>query len=307
MKYSKPALTHEQQADLLISRGMLGDRDRIISHLSAVNYYRLSGYWHTFRLPSSHQFSSNTTLEKVWTRYVFDRRLRLCVLDALERLEVYFRGQLAYHFAHEFPCPFAYADDPAALPNLSQDRRNRFLAMLADDLESSKEVFVEHFRRQYGNDHAYMPVWVATEIMTFGNLLTMYQGAPNPIKQRIATSLGVHDRVLGSWILSLNTIRNIGAHHSRLWNRVLGTKPMIPAHKNDPNWHVPVAVGNDRVFGVLTILKYCIDRIAPQSSWSERLFDLIDSYSDIPLKSMGFPPAWQSCPIWSSKPNARSK
>jgi abortive infection bacteriophage resistance protein len=127
MKYSKPALTREQQADLLISRGMLGDRDRFISQLSAVNYYRLSGYWHTFRLLPAHDFSPNTTFDKVWTRYVFDRRLRLCVMDALERLEVYFRGQLAYHFAHEFNCPFAYADDPAALPNLRSDRRNHFL------------------------------------------------------------------------------------------------------------------------------------------------------------------------------------
>lgn len=79
MKYSKAALTREQQADLLISRGMIGDRDYIVSQLSAVNYYRLSGYWHTFRLLPAHDFSPNTTLDKVWTRYVFDRRLRLCV------------------------------------------------------------------------------------------------------------------------------------------------------------------------------------------------------------------------------------
>jgi abortive infection bacteriophage resistance protein len=306
MKYTKPALSLVEQADLLISRGMLGDREQIIRQLSAVNYYRLSGYWHTFRLPNSHDFSPNTTFDKVWMRYVFDRRLRLCVMDALERLEVYFRGQLAYHFAHEFKCPFAYAVNPLALPNLSLDRRTRFLAMLADDLDSSKEVFVAHFRNQYGGDHPYMPVWVATEIMTFGNVLTMYQGAPNPIKMKIAAPLGIHDAVLSSWLLALNTIRNICAHHSRLWNRKLGNMPMIPKQKNDPNWRVPIAVGNDRVFGVLTILKYCLDRIAPQSSWSERLFELLDSYSEIPLNSMGFPQNWQSCPIWLVK-SKRSK
>ncbi len=241
MKYSKPALTREQQADLLISRGMMGDRDHIISQLSAVNYYRLSGYWHTFRLSGSHDFSPNTTFDKVWLRYVFDRRLRLSVVDALERLEVYFRGQLAYQFAHQFNCPFAYADDPAALPNLRSDRRNRFLTMLADDL--------------------------------------------------------------GSWLLALNTTRNICAHHSRLWNRKLGTMPMIPNRKNDPNWHDPVPVGNDRVFGVLTILKYSLDRISPQSSWTARVMDLLDSYPTIPLKSMGFPNDWKNCPIWSTKPS----
>ncbi len=67
MKYTKPALTRKQQADLLISRGMTGDRDQIITQLSAVNYYRLSGYWHTFRLLPAHDFSPNTTFDKVWT------------------------------------------------------------------------------------------------------------------------------------------------------------------------------------------------------------------------------------------------
>jgi abortive infection bacteriophage resistance protein len=69
MKYTKPALSLVDQADLLISRGMLGDREQIIRQLSAVNYYRLSGYWHTFRLPNSHDFSPNTTFDKVWMRY----------------------------------------------------------------------------------------------------------------------------------------------------------------------------------------------------------------------------------------------
>jgi abortive infection bacteriophage resistance protein len=300
MKYSKPALTHKEQADLLLSRGMSGDRDEMITKLSSVNYYRLSGYWHTFRQHPSHDFSPNTTFDKVWERYVFDRHLRLVVMDALERLEVFFRGALAYQFAHQFQDPFAYAEDPNALPNLRQDRRDKFLAKLAEDVEHSKEVFVEHFLRRYGSEHAYMPVWAATEIMTFGHVLTMYQGAPDSIKRPIAKLLGIHDRVLGSWLLALNTVRNFCAHHSRLWNRQLGTKPMIPERKNGLEWHVPISVSNERLFGVLTILKYCMDRIAPQSSWAMRLKSLLQEFPNIPLSSMGFPRDWISCPIWSS-------
>ncbi len=70
MKYTKPALSLVEQADLLIYRGMLGDREQIIRQLSAVNYYRLSGYWHTFRLPNSHDFSTKKTFGEVWLRYV---------------------------------------------------------------------------------------------------------------------------------------------------------------------------------------------------------------------------------------------
>jgi hypothetical protein len=43
MKYTKPALSLVEQADLLISRGMLGDREQIIRQLSAVNGYLLEG------------------------------------------------------------------------------------------------------------------------------------------------------------------------------------------------------------------------------------------------------------------------
>ena len=74
--------------------------------------------------------------------------------------------------------------------------------------------------------------------------------------------------MLKSWLLALNTVRNICAHHSRLWNRELGTKPKIPA--KDMAWQV-VLVKNDRIFGILTICKFCLDRIAPQSGWPDRL------------------------------------
>lgn len=47
-----------------------------------------------------------------------------------------------------------------------------------------------------------------------------------------------------------------------VWNRKLGIMPMIPNRKNDSDWHQPIVVGNDRVFGVLTLLKYSLDRVA---------------------------------------------
>lgn len=51
MRYSKPPLTFEQQADKLLQRGMTGDRNLIVSRLRSVSYFRLSGYWYPFRQP----------------------------------------------------------------------------------------------------------------------------------------------------------------------------------------------------------------------------------------------------------------
>ena len=100
MKYDKPPLSFDEQADRLIQRGMTGDRELMKTQLAAVNYYRLSGYWYPFRNPDD-TFKPGTTFEMVWQRYAFDRRLRLLVMDAIERLEVAIRSQLAYHHAHK--------------------------------------------------------------------------------------------------------------------------------------------------------------------------------------------------------------
>ena len=99
MKYSKHALTFDEQADLLIARGLLCDRDELLGRLRSVSYYRLSGYWYPFRR-SDDSFTDGTTLETVWRRYTFDRRFRLVVLDAIERIEVCVRTELVYLLAH---------------------------------------------------------------------------------------------------------------------------------------------------------------------------------------------------------------
>lgn len=123
------------------------------------------------------------------------------------------------------------------------------------------------------------------------------------IEQQVASVFGVPDTVMESWLLALNTVRNICAHHSRLWNRELGNEPMIPLARDYPEWHTPVQVRNERLFGILTICKHCLNHIAPQSGWSHRLMALFEEYPDVPLASMGFPENWRECPIW--KLNAR--
>jgi abortive infection bacteriophage resistance protein len=95
------------------------------ARVSAVNYYRLSGYWYPFRNPDD-TFKAGTTFEAVWRRYVFDRRLRLLVMDAVERLEVAVRSQLAYHHAHQHG-PFAYASEIASLPKLRPSEYQEFV------------------------------------------------------------------------------------------------------------------------------------------------------------------------------------
>lgn len=297
MKYAKPPLDLEAQVALLHARGMSGDEARMRRRLASVSYYRLSGYWYPFRLPDD-SFKPGTSFDVVWDRYVFDRRLRLIVMDALERIEVAIRAKLSYYHSLHYD-PFAYATDPTSLPKLRPKELRKFLDRLSDEKrQGRKEKFVAHFERKYGDVHDHLPIWMASEVMTFGCVLTMFRGAAHQTKKAVASAFGVPDPVLSSWLLCLNTIRNVCAHHSRLWNRELGVKPMIPRQDEYPDWHQPVAVDNRRVFAVLTICNFCMQSIAPGSQWAQRLRALLDDFPQIPRASMGFPEDWLESPIW---------
>ncbi len=302
MRYDKPPLSFEQQADVLISRGMQGDRALIIERLTTVGYYRLSAYWHPFRKPHPsdarqvlNEFKPGCTFDEVWCRYVFDRRLRLLCMDAIERIEVSLRALLATHHSQRYGA-FAYVNDSRSVPNLDARKFDDYRADIIKEQTRSKDTFVKHFKTKYGDSHSMLPLWMAAEVMAFGTLLTFHRGCDPGIRAAIAKHYGVHETVFTSWLLALNTVRNICAHHSRLWNRELGIKPKIPERIAD--WHAPVRVTGDRVFGTLTICKWSLDRIAPQSGWSGRFRALIAASPTVPIQSMGFPTNWQECPIW---------
>jgi abortive infection bacteriophage resistance protein len=297
VKYNKPPLTFSDQAKLLIARGMEGDETDIANHLSSVNYYRLSGYWY-HRLDGSDVFKPGTTFRGAWDRYVFDRKLKLLVMDAVERIEIAIRTWVSYHHSHEHGA-FAYAVDPSSLPGLSPGGRSDLLKRIGDEVDRSqrRETFIDHFKSKYGDAHTFPPLWVATEVMSFGSIIQLYQGSSNAVKKPVASELGVSHSVLRSWLWSLNEVRNICAHHSRLWNRQVGNKPVIPKKEHHPVWHEP-PVDSSRVYGILCVCSHSLSRISSGSRWQQRVHQLLNAYPKIPMKNMGFPENWLTSKLW---------
>jgi len=110
--------------------------------------------------------------------------------------------------------------------------------------------------------------------------------------------------LLRSWMQSISYIRNTCAHHSRLWNRELGTAPMVPK-KPKGNWiKMPIMLTdpkvspNTRLYLVLSILEYLLQAVNPTSTWHERLKDLMNRNSQVSRAHMGMPENWASDPFW---------
>lgn len=300
MKYQKPALSFEQQADLLLSRGLEADREQLIRRLKATSYFRLSGYLFPFRKTEAGDLGPGITLTQIWELYSFDQRLRTLLLDAIEAIEVYVRTQLAYHFAHSFG-QFAY-NDPIHFPNLERATFTLWQTKLQDQVQRSlrsREEFVVHFFNKYGDEHTRLPIWALVELIDFGSTLTFYRGVNDDIKKRMAGELGFPDPVVWSWLLSLNTVRNRCAHHLRLWNWELGIPILLPRERKFPDWHRP-RLSNRRIGIILTVCRQLLDRISPGNRWRERVIRLFDEFPNQPIEPIGLPADWQNHPLWKS-------
>lgn len=297
MNYAKPALTFAQQAALLQSRGLIAASVADIeARLRAVSYYRLSAYWHPFRRPDE-SLLPGTTLEQVWRRYVFDRHLRLLVMDAVERVEVaLLRTRMVEQFTVTYG-PFGHRQWRNFKPDFAPADHTKLLLDIDQSAARSREVFVEHFHAKYTAE-PHLPLWMAAEIMTFGQLFTFFRQLNRTEQQGLAAPFGLLPPVLESWLHALNYVRNTCAHHARLWNRELPIRPRVPDRRHQPDWHVPAPPANDRIYVVLLLLRHLLRHVAPQSRWVDRLHKLLTDYPEIPIVSMGFPANWPACPLW---------
>jgi abortive infection bacteriophage resistance protein len=301
MKYTKPALTFEQQAERLIDRGLIADKTLLIARLSRVNYYRLSAYWYNFKttdpVTNAESFAPKTTLEMIWERYQFDRELRRLVMDQLEDVEVaVLRTCLVERFTLQHG-PFGYVEIKNFNPRFPPDAHRRLIAELEESTNRSTEEFIERFGRKYTGER-HLPLWIAAEVMTFGQLFTIFRNLDRSDLRAVARRFGLYPPVMISWLHTLLFIRNTCAHHARLWNREISIRPRIPDKKHNPEWHDPVKLDNSRIFAVLTLLRYLLKTIEPENDVRARLEELLARYPGINIREMGFPSNWRASSIW---------
>ena len=295
--YSKKPLTIPEQLFLLQARGVTVE-DTAFAELvlSNVSYYRFSAYLYPYRRKNGEDgYELGTSFQKCWQLYHFDRRLRLCVLDAVERVEVAVKTGIVNTLATKYG-PFAYRDPSFLANNLKTDRFKDLLHFVDEETQKSKEEFVNHFRTKYDSQNG-LPLWMAAEVMTFGNMLTLFRLMKKQDKNTIAKTFGSNEQIFESWLVHLNYIRNICAHHGRLWNRYMALKAIMPL--KDPRWkETNYPVNPNTIYSTLCIFKTLLDVVAPQSRWKHRFYALLKEFPDIPRTSMGIPNGFEQSALW---------
>jgi abortive infection bacteriophage resistance protein len=304
MRYEKRALSIEQQADLLLSRGLSGDRQVIIDHLDHISLSRLASYLYPFRVTQEDgtrldNFIPGTRFQDVYQRYRFDRRLRILLLDGIERFEVSLRTQIVNVHSLTYG-PFGYTKRRTFAAGTSKRKFTEVINEHNKRYSDNDEIFVNEYRELYGEDEEYLPLWFFCEIMSFGTVGRLFAMLHAPMKKHISSSYGVTVPVLDSWIHAFRIYRNRCAHHSRVWNFQLKWGVSLPPAKDIAAFHSPVPTPRTSLFGVLTIIAYLLSVIAPESKWTDRVESLLEEFPMIPRDDMGIPEDWKNHGIWRS-------
>ena len=303
--YLKSALTYAGQIELLKSRGLLIEDEIKAEHLlKNISYYRLSGYWYPMLADpkSAHRFKSGATFNNAFKLYCFDREFRQLVLSELEKIEVAIRAKMIYILSHNHG-PFWFNEFPLFTDrNKLKSSKGKMLI----EYNRSDEEFVKAFKRKYSEPLP--PSWMILEISSFGILSNLFSNLkPGRNKREIASYFGLDDTTFESWLHTFTYIRNVCAHHARLWNKTFSISPKLPRTPRHQFLNTTSIIHptngttiylNKKTYYLCSILIYILNTINPKHNFQKKLNRLFDKYSNIDTMAMGFPKNWEQEPLW---------
>jgi abortive infection bacteriophage resistance protein len=297
--YTKPALSVDDLLTFLERKGLaIGDHAVATNRLRYIGYYRLKIYTRAFE-DTSKRFVSGTRFADIIELYEFDRRLRLALLDAIERIEVSLRSALIEVMTAKGG-PHFYLDashfDAAPTPPPGAKPKETGHAVAKKLAAEGNHKSITHYKSTY-NSPVEPPIWCLLEASTFGTLSRILSGLTRPNRKEIAAFFALDEKVLVSWARSLGGLRNICAHHQMLWNADFHINaPMIgkvyKAHITD----------DKTLYARTAVLKLLLDSAYPAGalSWAKSLAEVVDKAKPPWVTTMAYPANWKTSSIWAA-------
>lgn len=300
----------DEQIEILQERGLtITDREMAEHCLKRIGYYRLSGYWYPFRKfisdgSRADDFQEGSDFQTIIDLYLFDRELRLLVLDASERIELAIQTEIAHHLGQRDV--FAQHQPHILHPNFTQlrpgqvgdtpyDRWLENYERLVNRAE--RKIFVSHNLDKYGQ----LPIWVAIEVWDFGTLSRFFSMMRVPDKLSIEAQFGLSNgSTLQTWLRALTFIRNVSAHHSRLWNCNIVDTASIPSQ-----FAKLYSLKKERPFLYFCLMQKMLKIVSPKAIWGQRFCALMQTFPDvtngaIQINDMGIVDGWEDWDLWKA-------
>lgn len=295
--YSKHPLSIKEQVKELEEEGIVfnNDNKKLAEHILCHNYYyRFSRY--------TKPFKEGVDFETVLKLYEFDCELRSLLMHTISKIEIALRTQIINHYS------MTYSSHWHINPTLFKNQKYHadFLKELQKSIndKNKDDEFIGNYKRRY-TDPSIPPNWMCFEIISFGQLSLLYKNLDDSKgpKIEIAKHFGLKTtRLLGKWIHGIHIMRNICAHHGRLWNRPIPIKMLIQKEVEegirDP--FVKIIPSNPyKIYASLCSIQYFLDIIEPNNTFRNELKELMNKLPANRRGDMGFVKNWDKDSFWN--------
>ena len=251
-----------------------------------------SGYMRPFQdrdAAGIRRFRSGTTFQDVLDLYEFDRKLRLLAMDAAERIEVALRAAVVSEVAVPHGPHFYMNSRHFA----TSDACTSFMQAVSDERRRSEVLCTTIPRTAHPpcrpSGRPWKPSASGRSPICTSNLAT-------PLRKAVATRFGYHETVLISWIRSMAHLRNVAAHHGRLWNARLSVDKPKRAKPIKDEFGQSMSTFCARAVVAVALF----EEVGHDRRWKHRLRDLLDKHPFVNERTMGFPVDWRRRPFWNS-------
>lgn len=277
--------------------------------LSTVGYYRLSAYWYPARTIKdqirSDYFKPGTHFNSATSLYESDRKLRTLIHDGMERIEVALRTKICDQLCHSDS--LSYRDPSIFRPTFDHEQWMETARRRIERSLRHNEA-IRHYNSEYDGNY---PFWVMAEVLDFADMSKLYEGLYAKDQHDIDVSLSININLdilsknqrekvtanspMARWFEHFTIIRNMCAHHARLWNKSFTPAPTNGLRTIPPLQSLPRGQ-SEKIYGALIPMAYLLQKISPGTSWPHKVSALIrDSFLNNPLVSpqaLGGPPHW---------------
>lgn len=315
----KPFKSVDDQISILRERGMeIHDLEFARSVLREIGYYRLSGYSYPYRAVQaeaallSDNFIEGTTIEKVVKLYRYDQELRAVTGLQLAKIEIVLRVMISHELGRVDPYIHL---SPHKLGKKAWDKNNAqsteqyamWLEKYSTAVVRSNGDSVVHYKKKYD---AILPVWVAVHVLDWGSLRMLYDFARDEQRRAVANQLNISESQLSSWLLCLNDVRNVCAHHGRLYSRTFPKSPMLTGEDHELGFlrrfvldDVKEGNGKEKkgkCFAQFTIIQYLLSKMNLEGlDELPRLLHNFPEVSPVSVEYLGVPENWEELPLWN--------
>lgn len=300
--------THPELIELLQSRDVVIDtpsrRRKAMLILKREGYYGvINGYKKLFLLPGGDEkYKPGTTLDEIYAIYCFDRAIRNIFLRSLLQVETTIKNQISYIFSEKYGHDnyLLYKNFDTTVKDANIKISKLFSSIQGEIANRSMDPNISHYLK----NHGYIPMWVLSKILTFGNMSKFYSLMKQPERQDVSRQYKISDSNMIIFLSYLTSIRNFCAHGNRLYCFSYANKP-LPNLAIHGNLSIPLkgseyVQGKKDLFAAVIILRYLLLNRDFKFFYSElngainKLSSKLKTISiDDVLSEMGFPSNWK--------------